>query len=256
MKKLKLRDLAVGFVFLVLIAGACKKKVPPPAPPPPPPPAAAAPSVTLAADPTSIQRGQSSTLRWSSQNATDLNIDPGVGSVGPSGTRSVSPNDSTTYTITAKGAGGSAEASARVTVTAPPPAPPAPAPPPPSAPKVSQRDQFDREVKDAFFDFDKSDVRPDARDNLTKSAEFLRANPSVNITIEGHCDERGSVAYNLGLGDRRSNATKDFLVSLGISSERIKTISYGKERPFCTDHDETCWQQNRRGHLVCDNCGS
>src|ERR1035437_7305698 len=114
MKKLKLRDLAVGFVFLVLIAAACKKKVPPPAP------AAAAPSVTLAADPTSIQRGQSSTLRWSSQNATDLNIDPGVGSVGPSGTRSVSPNDSTTYSITAKGAGGAAEASARVTVTAPP----------------------------------------------------------------------------------------------------------------------------------------
>src|SRR5665811_1845149 len=140
MKKLKLRDLALGFVFLVLIAGACKKKVPPPTPPPPPPPAAAAPSVTLAADPTSIQRGQSSTLRWSSQNATDLNIDPGVGSVEPSGTRSVSPNDSTTYTITAKGAGGTAEASARVTVTAPPPAP-RPEPPTPSAPKVSQRDQ-------------------------------------------------------------------------------------------------------------------
>jgi peptidoglycan-associated lipoprotein len=256
MKKLQLRDLAVGFIFLVLIAGACKKKVPPPAPPPPPTPTAAAPSVTLAADPTSIQRGQSSTLRWSSQNATDLDIQPGVGSVGPSGTRSVSPNDSTTYTITAKGAGGTAEASARVTVTAPPPPPPRPEPPTPPAPKVSQRDLFDREVKDAFFDFDKSDIRPDARDNLTKSAEFLRANPSVNVTIEGHCDERGSVAYNLGLGDRRSNATKDFLVTLGISGERIKTISYGKERPFCTEHDETCWQQNRRGHLVCDNCGS
>src|ERR1035437_9486790 len=164
MKKLKLRDLAVGFVFLVLIAGACKKKVPPPAPPPPPPPAAAAPSVTLAADPTSIQRGQSSTLRWSSQNATDLNIEPGVGSVGPSGTRPVSPNDSTTYTITAKGGGGTAEASARVTVTAPPPAASSPDVAP-TAPKVTQRDQYDREVKDAFFDFDKSDVRPEARDN-------------------------------------------------------------------------------------------
>ena len=255
MKKLQLRDLAVGFVFLVLIAGACKKKVPPPAPPPPPPPAAAAPSVTLAADPTSIQRGQSSTLRWSSQNATDLTIEPAVGAVGPSGTRPVSPNESTTYTITAKGQGGTANASARVTVTAPPP-PPRVEPPTPPAPKVSQRDLFDREVRDAFFDFDKADIRPDARDNLTKSAEYLRANPNVNVTIEGHCDERGSVAYNLGLGDRRSNATKDFLVTLGISSERIKTISYGKERPFCTEHDESCWQQNRRGHLVCDNCGS
>ena len=118
------------------------------------------------------------------------------------------------------------------------------------------RENFDREVKDAFFDFDKSDIRPEARENLTKSADFLKANPSVTFTIEGHCDERGSVAYNLGLGDRRANAVKDFLVSLGISVDRIKTISYGKERPFCAEHDESCWQQNRRGHLVCTNCGS
>lgn len=117
------------------------------------------------------------------------------------------------------------------------------------------RDRFAREVQDAYFDFDKSDIRPDARANLTKSADFLRANSSINISIEGHCDERGSVAYNLGLGDRRANATKDFLVSAGISSERIKTISYGKERPFCTEHGEPCWQDNRRGHLVCENCG-
>ena len=118
------------------------------------------------------------------------------------------------------------------------------------------RDRFTREVMDAFFDFDKSDIRDDARANLTKSAEFLRANPNVNVTIEGHCDERGSVAYNLGLGDRRANAVKDFLVSSGIAADRIKTISYGKERPFCTEHDEACWQQNRRGHFICDNCGS
>ncbi len=115
---------------------------------------------------------------------------------------------------------------------------------------------FDREVRDAFFDFDKSDIRPDARDNLTRSAEFLRSNANVRISLEGHCDERGSVAYNLGLGDRRANAAKDFLVSLGISAERISTISYGKEKPFCSEHDENCWQQNRRAHLVCTNCGS
>ena len=117
------------------------------------------------------------------------------------------------------------------------------------------QEKFNRAVQDAFFDFDKSDIRADARENLTKSAEFLRENPSVNITIEGHCDERGSVAYNLGLGDRRAVATRDFLVSQGISTDRIKTISYGKERPFCTEHGEPCWQQNRRGHLVCTNCG-
>ena len=116
------------------------------------------------------------------------------------------------------------------------------------------REKFERGVKDAFFDFDKSDIRSDARESLTMDAEFFRANSNVRFTVEGHCDERGSTAYNLGLGDRRANAVKEFLVSLGISSERIKTISYGKERPFCTEHGEPCWQQNRRGHFVCDNC--
>jgi peptidoglycan-associated lipoprotein len=77
----------------------------------------------------------------------------------------------------------------------------------------------------------------------------------VTIQLEGHCDERGSVAYNLGLGDRRANSTRDFLVSLGISGDRITTISYGKERPFCTDSNEDCWQENRRSHIVCTNCG-
>jgi peptidoglycan-associated lipoprotein len=110
-------------------------------------------------------------------------------------------------------------------------------------------------VSDAFFDFDKSDIRPDARDALTRSASFLRSNPNVTIQIEGHCDERGSTAYNLGLGDRRSNSARDFLMSLGISGDRITTISYGEERPFCTASDENCWQQNRRAHLVCTNCG-
>ena len=113
---------------------------------------------------------------------------------------------------------------------------------------------FDKEVKDAYFDFDKADIRADARDALSQTAQFLRSYPQVKVVIEGHCDERGSVAYNLGLGDRRANAAKDFLVSSGVSTDRIKTISYGKERPFCTEHNENCWQQNRRAHLVCDNC--
>ena len=105
-----------------------------------------------------------------------------------------------------------------------------------------------------FFDYDKSDLRADARAQVEKWAQWLKKYPQNTVTIEGHCDERGSVAYNLGLGDRRANATKDFLVALGVSGDRIKTISYGKERPFCTEHDEACWQQNRRGHLVCDTC--
>ena len=90
----------------------------------------------------------------------------------------------------------------------------------------------------------------DARDALTKDAEFLRSYPQVRVSIEGHCDERGSTEYNLGLGQRRAEAAKNFLISLGISGDRMETISWGKERPFCTEHNEACWQQNRRGHFV------
>lgn len=136
------------------------------------------------------------------------------------------------------------------------PVPPPPPPPPPApAREPSLRERFNSAVSDAYFDFDKSDIRDDARVALTRAAEFLRANPTVTIQIEGHCDERGSVAYNLGLGDRRANSARDFLISLGVSGDRITTISYGKERPFCTESTEQCWQQNRRAHLVCTNCG-
>ncbi len=103
---------------------------------------------------------------------------------------------------------------------------------------------------DAFFDYDKSDLRLDGRDALSKTAEFLRSYAQVKVIIEGHCDERGSTEYNLGLGERRAQAAKNFLVSLGVSADRIETVSYGKERPFCTEHDENCWQQNRRAHFV------
>ena len=253
MKNRKSLDYGLGLVFLLLVfAGACRKQVPPPPPSPPPP--APAPSVTMTVEPSAIERGESATLRWSSQNATELNIEPDIGSVPAEGTRSISPSESTTYSITARGPGGTAEATARLTVTAPP-TPPAETAPPSSTPTVSLSEMFDREVRDAFFDFDKADVRSDARENLIRSAEFLRSNPNVSFLIEGHCDERGSVAYNLGLGDRRANAARDFLVSIGISADRIQTISYGKERPFCTEHAESCWQQNRRAHLVCNNCG-
>jgi peptidoglycan-associated lipoprotein len=204
-------------------------------------------------EPTSIERGQSATLRWNSQNATDLDLQPGIGRVDAQGSRAVSPTDSTTYTLSGRGPGGSTQATARLTVTVPPPVTPPPPPPPPV--RESLRDIYNRGASDAFFDYDKSDIRDDARSALTRSAELLRANPTVTIQIEGHCDERGSVAYNLGLGDRRANSARDFLVSLGISGDRITTISYGKERPFCTETTEACWQQNRRAHLVCTNCG-
>ena len=252
--KLRLRGLTLGLVLLVMISGACKKKVPPPPPPPPPPPAGAAPSASLTADPTTIQRGQSTNLRWSSQNANELDLEPGIGPVEPQGARSAAPGQSTTYTLTARGPGGSTQATVRVTVAAATATSNRePAQPPPSTAGI--RERFEREVKDAFFDFDKADIRDDARSNLMKSADFFKANPTITFVIEGHSDERGSAAYNLGLGDRRANAVKDFLGSLGIQAERMKPVSYGKEQPFCTEHDESCWQLNRRGHLVCENCG-
>jgi peptidoglycan-associated lipoprotein len=109
---------------------------------------------------------------------------------------------------------------------------------------------FNKEVQDAYFDLDKADIRPDGRDALSKTAQFLRSYPQIKVVVEGHCDERGSTEYNLALGDRRAQAAKDFLVSLGVPADRMQTVSYGKERPFCTEHDETCWQQNRRAHFV------
>jgi peptidoglycan-associated lipoprotein len=202
--------------------------------------------VTLNASPASINPGQTVTLSWSSTSATDLDIEPGVGKVAPQGSTPVNPSESTTYTITATGAGGTATASARVDVNArsAPAASEAPSGP------ANVAELFAQNVKDAFFDLDKSDLRPDAREALTKDAEFLRSYPQVRLSLEGHCDERGSTEYNLGLGQRRAEAAKNYLISLGITGDRIETISWGKERPFCMEHDENCWQQNRRAHFV------
>jgi peptidoglycan-associated lipoprotein len=105
-------------------------------------------------------------------------------------------------------------------------------------------------VRDAYFDYDKADIRPDARASLSQTADFLKGHPSIKATIEGHCDERGSTEYNLALGDRRATAVKQYLVSLGVSADRLSTVSFGKEKPFCNESNESCWQQNRRGHFV------
>ena len=224
-----------------LMLGACgKKKTPPPPPPPPPPPA---PTASISVDPSSIQTGQSATLTWQTSNATDVSID-GIGAVQPNGSQSVSPSDSTTYHLTAKGTGGTQEATARLTVTQPPPPPPAP------TPTVTDEDLFSQNIKDVYFDYDKSDIRADQQGSIQANVQFLSQHPNINFTIEGHCDERGSTDYNLALGDQRASSVKNALVAGGINASRIKTISYGKEKPFCTESNEACWQQNRRGHFV------
>jgi len=250
MKKIIL--LVLGLTLLFFAAG-CKKKAPAPPPPPPPkaevPPPPAKPMIaSFAAEPSTIERGQSSTLRWATENATEVSIEPGIGTVSASGTRQVYPNDTTTYTLTAKGPGGTATSTATVTVTAPPPPPP---PPPPA--KKTLQERLANEVQDALFDYDKSDIREDARAILTRNADALKSIlqefPDAVIMVEGHCDERGSAEYNLGLGDRRATSAKDFLVQLGVSADKLKNISYGKERPQCTESNEACWQQNRRAHF-------
>jgi peptidoglycan-associated lipoprotein len=224
---------------ITFAAGCAKKPAAAPPPPPPPPPPVSRPTVSLQANPTSINTGDSTTLSWTSTDATQLAISPGVGAVTAQGSTKVTPSDSTTYTITASGPGGSADSSVRVTVAAPPPPPP-----PPAGPTIDEL--FLREVRDAYFDFNKADIRADARDALGKTAEFLRNHPEVKVT----CDERGSTEYNLVLGDRRATAVKNYLVSLGISADRINTTSLGKERPLCTESTEECWQKNRVGHFV------
>ena len=105
-------------------------------------------------------------------------------------------------------------------------------------------------LKDIFFEFDRADLRADARDTLRANADWLKSNPSARIEIEGHCDERGTNEYNLALGAKRAQSAKDYLVSLGIAGERLSTISYGEEIPVCRDHEESCWHQNRRARFV------
>jgi peptidoglycan-associated lipoprotein len=132
---------------------------------------------------------------------------------------------------------------------APPPPPPSP-PPPPPGPSISQQAFQEFQNQDIFFDFDKYDLRTDARTTLDRKASFLNQNSSVRVQIEGHCDERGTVEYNLALGERRANAAKQYLTTAGISAGRLSTISYGEERPLDPGHNEAAWAKNRRDHFV------
>jgi peptidoglycan-associated lipoprotein len=237
-------------LFALLLAFGCHGKTaaapPPPPPPPPTPTAAAAPTITLRAQPGTIDRGGSTTLQWTAQNATSVTISPGVGDVGATGNRAVNPNSSVTYTATAMGPGGSATDTARITVNIPPAAPPDDRPP--ARPTVSTTN-FADSVKTIYFEYDKADIMPEEMSKLQANASWLKANPGSRFTVEGHCDDRGSEEYNLALGDRRANAVKEFLVGQGIAANRIMTVSYGEERPVCRDESEACFSKNRRAEF-------
>jgi peptidoglycan-associated lipoprotein len=246
---------------VILMASACGKKTPIP-PPPPPSPAASSPTgsppgpgvpviAEFSVEPTAVERGQSAVLRWNVTGANNVAIDNGFGTVPPSGTQRVTPNATTTYRLAAMGPAGESNATATLTVTGP-------APPP--APVTRNRgpigtlpDRLQSDLRDALFDYDSNNIRDDARAALTADSDALKRIladfPGASVNVEGHCDERGSAEYNLGLGDRRASAARDFLTQLGIPADRLKTISYGKERPVCTESDESCWQRNRRAHF-------
>jgi peptidoglycan-associated lipoprotein len=245
-------SLVAATVLALFTAAGCHKKAAPPPPPPAPPataPAAAKPTISyFAAEPDSVNSGQPSQLRWSVNDATSVEIDNNIGTVSPNGRRAVYPTATTTYTLTATNSGGSSTAAVTVTVTsAPPPAAP------PAQPTQSVAEILARQVQDLHFDYDKSDIRPEDQPLLQADATALKTifgmDAGFVVTVEGHCDERGSAEYNLGLGDRRASAVKDALVQLGLPADKLKTISYGKERPLCTDAAEECYARNRRAHF-------
>jgi peptidoglycan-associated lipoprotein len=249
MQKLwKLAFLAV-IVAATIVGNGCSKKAALPVATaalesPTPPPAPLAPSIAFNASPIAIERGQSTSLAWESSNTTAVSIDNGIGNVDLSGTVAAQPASSTTYKATATGPGGTATAEVRVTVIEPPSITL------PSERPIADEEFFNRRIHPIYFSYDRYTISDDARDVLIQNAKALAERPSIHLTIEGHCDERGSEKYNLALGDMRANAAKEFLVNQGVNPDRIDTISYGKERPFCSENNEQCWQQNRRAHPV------
>ena len=246
--KLKLRriqwiQVVVALAVVLAVAGCAKKKPTPPTPVPPPPPPA--PTAMLTASPNTINEGQSAMLTWTTDFASSVTID-GIGKVDPSGSMKVTPTESTTYHLVAKNDTGTKEATARVTVT------PTVAPPPTSSSTGNESDArlFSQNVKDVFFDYDSYDISSQAQATIQTDARFLQQHSGMSFTIEGHCDERGSIEYNLALGENRAHAAKTALVQAGVSATRMRTVTYGKEKPFCTESTEACWQQNRSAHFV------
>jgi peptidoglycan-associated lipoprotein len=207
----------------------------------------AVPTATLTADPASIDLGQSVVLNWRTQNATSVTIE-GIGTVNANGTQTVSPSNSTNFHLIAKNDAGTGEANVRVTVRVPV----APTAPTATSGDMGSDAAFHQNVQDAFFDYDSYELRPDAQTAVTQAASYLASHPAIKVVIGGYSDERGSAEYNLALGENRANAARTALLSAGVSPERLRVISYGKEKQFCTESTESCWQQNRRAQFSLD----
>lgn len=256
MQRVSLHHLSWFLCFLCLLtAVACSKRPPPRAPSP----GASRsgdigrdrrsgplPTVTLTAEPNTIERGGQTTLSWTTTDTMSLVIDSGIGNVADSGSLVVSPRESTTYTATATGAGGEATSSTRVTVV------------PRGARGMITSTDLDSlqqaleegKIQPLFFEYDKAGITEEGERVLEENARWFQQFRNATIVIEGHCDERGTEEYNLALGDRRAQAAKAYLVQLGIDPTRMETISFGEERPFARGYDESAYRLNRRAHFV------
>ena len=244
----------VSWLALLLLLAGCHKKdigLPPPSAIAPTTEALPAPTASITADPAAIDLGKSVVLNWRTSNATVVTID-GIGQVNLNGTQTVSPSNSTNFHLVAKGDGGMVEANVRVTVRAAPRAAVDPTPLGTNITNGVTDAAFRAAVQDVFFDYDSFDLRPDGQQATVAAAAFLVAHPNVRVLIGGYADERGSAEYNLALGENRANAAKTGLVNAGVAAARIRVISYGKEKQFCTEANETCWQENRRAQFTID----
>ena len=240
----RLHNILTPFVLhaaVVAVAG-CGKKTSKPIPAEETAPiasaSASAPTAQISATPALVLAGDQVQLSWHTTEAASVSID-GIGDVPTSGVKTVTPSVSTTYHLVAKGDGGTAEATTRVTVNEPPSV---------VVPTraMSAEEAFKASVQDIFYDYDTYDLRADGQATLSRDASYLASHPEVKIVIGGYCDERGSNEYNLALGQNRADAAKNALVTAGVAASRIRVVSYGKEKPFCSESTEECWQQNRR----------
>jgi len=210
------------------------------------------PTASLAAEPLAIDLGQSVVLNWRTTDATEVTID-GIGAVSPNGTQTVSPAASTNFHVTAKGIGGSTEASIRVTVRVPvAPAIPTDATATSGTADMGSESVFHSNVQDIFYGYDSFNLDAEGLASAAKSAAYLVAHPDIRVIVGGYCDDRGSAEYNLALGENRANSAKAALVNAGVAPARIRVVSFGKEKQFCTEENDGCWQQNRRAQFSLD----
>jgi peptidoglycan-associated lipoprotein len=203
--------------------------------------------VRFEANPGSVEKGQSFELNWDVTNAAFIRILPEIGSVASEGRKELRLDQDTTYEIVAAGPAGEVRRKLVMTLR------PTTVSAVPKNPRAGELGGISITLEDVYFDYNSSAIRERNREILDQVAEYIKKMPAKIVTIEGHCDERGSAEYNMGVGDRRANSVREYLVSRGIPPQQLKTVSYGKELPVCSEATEECWEHNRRVHFVAED---